>query len=89
MNKKLKKRIEKKVERYIEERGIDKMREGDIGEFIKENMVSRNRCNYYSNIRFVREVLREKGMDVEILNKSPSGLNPVYHASKLNIWKIH
>lgn len=89
MNKKLKKRIEKKVERYIEERGIEEMREGDVEEFIKENMVSRNRCNYYSNIRFVREVLRERGMDVEVINKSPSGLNPVHHASKLNIWKIH
>lgn len=89
MNKKLKKRIENKLERYIEERGIDSVEELDIGEFIKENMVSRNRCNYYSNIRFVREVLRERGMDVEIINKSPSSLNPVHYASKLNIWKNH
>ena len=89
MNKKLKKRIENKLDRYIEERGIDSVEELDIGEFIKENMVSRNRCNYYSNIRFVREVLRERGMDVEIINKSPSGLNPVHYASKLNIWKNH
>lgn len=89
MNKKLKKRIENKLNRYIEERGIEEMCKLDIVEFIKENMVSRNRCNYYSNIRFVREVLRERGMDVEILNKSPSGLNPVHHTSKLNIWKIH
>lgn len=89
MNKELKKRIENKLDRYIKETGIEEMREGDIGKFIKEHMVSRNRCNYYSNIRFMREVLRERGMDVEILNKSPSGLNPVHHASKLNIWKIH
>ena len=89
MNKELKKRIENKLDRYIKERGIDKMREGDIGKFIKEHMTSRNRCNYYSNIRFMREVLKERGMDVEILNKSPSDINPVYYASKLNIWKIH
>ena len=61
----------------------------EVGKFIKEEMTSRNRCNYYSNIRFMREVLKEMGMDVDIINKSPSGLNPVYHASKLNIWKIH
>lgn len=94
MNKELKKRIENKLDRYIKENGIEEMRELDIGEFIREHMVSRNRCNYYSNIRFMREVLKERGMDVEIkssdyLNKSPSGLNPVHHASKLNIWKIH
>lgn len=73
MNKKLKKRIENKLDRYIEERGIEEMCKLDIVEFIKENMVSRNRCNYYSNIRFVREVLRERGMDVEI--KSSDYLN--------------
>lgn len=89
MNKELKKRIENKLDRYIEERGIEDVRELDIGEFIKEKVVSRNRCNYYSNIRFIREILEERGIDVEILNKSPSGLNPVYYASKLNIWKIH
>lgn len=89
MNKKLKKRIENKLDRYIKENCIEEMSELDVGEFIKEEMTSRNRCNYYSNIRFVREVLRERGMDVEIINKSPSGLNPVHYASKLNIWKIH
>ena len=89
MNKALKKRIENKLDRYIKENGIEEMSELEVGKFIKEEMTSRNRCNYYSNIRFMREVLKERGMDVEILNKSPSGLNPVYHASKLNIWKIH
>lgn len=89
MNKELKKRIENKLDRYIKENNIEEMRELDIGKFIKEHMVSRNRCNYYSNIRFVRELLEERGMSIEILNKSPSGLNPVYYASKLNIWKIH
>lgn len=89
MNKELKKRIEIKLDRYIKEHGIKEMRELDIGKFIKEEMVSRNRCNYYSNIRFIREILEERGIGVEILNKSPSGLNPVHHASKLNIWKIH
>lgn len=89
MNKELKKRIEIKLDRYIKEHGIEEMRELDIGEFIKEHMVSRNRCNYYSNIRFMREVLKERGMDVEIINKSPSSLNPVHYASKLNIWKNH
>jgi hypothetical protein len=89
MNKALKKRIENKLDRYIKENGIEEMSELEVGEFIKEEMTSRNRCNYYSNIRFMREVLKERGMDVEIINKSPSGLNPVYHASKLNIWKIH
>ena len=89
MNKALKKRIKNKLDRYIKENGIEEMREGDIGKFIREHMVSRNRCNYYSNIRFIKEILSERGMDVEILNKSPSSLNPVYHASKLNIWKIH
>lgn len=89
MNKELKKRIENKLDRYIKENGIEEMSELEVGKFIKEEMTSRNRCNYYSNIRFMREVLKERGMDVEIINKSPSGLNPVYHASKLNIWKIH
>ena len=89
MNKALKKRIKNKLDRYIKENGIEEMSELDVGEFIKEEMTSRNRCNYYSNIRFMREVLKERGMDVEILNKSPSGLNPVYYASKLNIWKNH
>ncbi len=89
MNKALKKRIENKLDRYIKENGIEEMSKLEVGKFIKEEMTSRNRCNYYSNIRFMREVLKERGMDVEILNKSPSGLNPVYHASKLNIWKIH
>lgn len=89
MNKELKKRIEIKLDRYIKENGIEEMRELDIGKFIKEEMVSRNRCNYYSNIRFIREILEERGIGVEILNKSPSGLNPVHHANKLNIWKIH
>ena len=89
MNKALKKRIKNKLDRYIKENGIEEMSELEVGKFIKEEMTSRNRCNYYSNIRFMREVLKERGMDVEIINKSPSGLNPVYHASKLNIWKIH
>ena len=89
MNKALKKRIENKLDRYIKENGIEEMSKLEVGKFIKEEMTSRNRCNYYSNIRFMREVLKERGMDVEIINKSPSGLNPVYHASKLNIWKIH
>ena len=66
MNKALKKRIENKLDRYIKENGIEEMSELEVGKFIKEEMTSRNRCNYYSNIRFMREVLKERGMDVEI-----------------------
>ena len=69
MNKALKKRIKNKLDRYIKENGIEEMSELEVGKFIKEEMTSRNRCNYYSNIRFMREVLKERGMDVEIINK--------------------
>ena len=55
MNKKLKKRIENKLERYIEERGIDSVEELDIGEFIKENMTRWNK--EYTNNKDLRDYL--------------------------------
>lgn len=62
MNDKLKARIEKYLDEFMLTHGNDLTQE-ELKSFIGKYLLTTNRCNYYSNMRFLNEVLREKGIE--------------------------
>ena len=62
MNDKLKARIEKYLDEFMLTHG-DNLTQEELKSFIGKYLLTTNRCNHYSNVRFLNEILRDRGAE--------------------------
>ena len=62
MNDKLKARIEKYLDEFMLTHG-DNLTQDELKSFIGKYLLTTNRCNHYANMRFLNEILRDRGAE--------------------------